>query len=75
VELDMDWDDRGILGIDGAPVATTGKRFSVNVYSAAPVDEVQAIIDEGLKIDPWLHTFSNAQTLKQVVTISNTSGV
>lgn len=69
VDLEMDWDDRGLFGMNGAPAATTGMRVVVTVTSDGPRRELDAAIAEGLANDPWLHTFINPQTIEPVVRI------
>ncbi len=75
VELDMDWDSRGLLGMSGAPVATTGMRLCIHVESPAPTEAVEAAVDEALKNSPWLHTFKDAQTIDPIVKITKGGGV
>lgn len=70
VDVEMDWDNRGLLGMGDAPAATTGIRLYINVHSRAPKEAVQAAIGEGLKNDPWLHTFINPQTIDPDIRIN-----
>ena len=74
VDLEMDWDNRGLFGLGDSPVGATGIRLFISVRSEAPEQAVQAIVQESLKNSPWLQTFAAAQKIVPVVQVSAGGG-
>ena len=62
VNIETDWDNRGLFGLDGVSAGCQGMRLVIAVHSPAAETEVRAVINEGLKNDPWLITFTQAQS-------------
>ncbi|MCR9134759.1 MAG: OsmC family protein [Alphaproteobacteria bacterium] len=54
VDLTMEWDNRGIFGMDGASAGPGGIQLQIELTSSAPESELRKVVDEGLKNDPWL---------------------
>lgn len=54
VDLTMEWDNRGIFGMDGASAGPEGIQLQIELTSSAPETELRKVVDEGLKNDPWL---------------------
>lgn len=54
VDLSMDWDNRGILGMDGVSAGPGNIQLQITLDSSAPEIKLQEIVAEGLKNDPWL---------------------
>lgn len=69
VTLEMDWDDRGLFGIGDAPAGATAIRLAIKVESPAAKEAVDAVIRDGLKNDPWLQTYIEAQTIEPVIEV------
>jgi uncharacterized OsmC-like protein len=69
VEIEMDWDDRGLLGMGEAPAGCLGSRLRIAVDSPAPEEAVRAMVDDAMANSPWLSTFIEPQN---VVTDSRT---
>lgn len=69
VVVEMDWDDRGLFGMDDSPAGTTGVRLAIKVEGPATKEAVDAVVREGLKNDPWLQTYIEAQTIEPVIEV------
>ena len=54
VELTMDWDNRGLFGMDGVYAGPSNVRLQIELTSSASEVELREVLDEGLKNDPWL---------------------
>jgi len=54
VDLSMDWDSRGIFGLSGVSAGPSNISLVIEVESHADEHEIQAVIAEGMRNDPWL---------------------
>ena len=70
VEVEMDWDNRGMFGTDDAPTDPVATRLIISVQSPAPEKLVQHIIEEGLRNDSWLQFALKPQKIEQIIHIS-----
>lgn len=73
VEVEMDWDNRGMFGTDNAPPDPVSTRLIISVQSPAPKATVQQIIEEGLQNDSWLQIALKPQKIEQIIHISQES--
>lgn len=73
VDIEMDWDNRGIFGLDDVSAGCMGMRMTVNVESPAAEADVRAVVDEGLKNDPWYLTFRDPQDIKTDIIIQGSA--
>ncbi|MGJ8571609.1 MAG: OsmC family protein [Hoeflea sp.] len=69
VAVEMDWDDRGLFGMGDAPAGATAIRLAIKVESPAAREAVDAAIRDGLKNDPWLQTYIEAQTIEPLIEV------
>ena len=69
VDLEMDWDHRGLFGLNDSPAGTTGMRVLVTVQSDAPEQAVHDVVQQSLTNSPWLQTFVDAQKIEPEVRI------
>lgn len=70
VDVEMDWDNRGIFDLDGISASPIAIRVSIAIDSEADKAAIEAIIPGALKGDSWLQTFVNPNTIEPVVTIN-----
>jgi uncharacterized OsmC-like protein len=63
VEIEMDWDDRGLLAMGDAPAGCLGSRLRIAVDSPAPEEAVRAMVDDAMASSPWLLTFVEPQNV------------
>lgn len=54
VALSMDWDGRGLFGLSGVSAGPANISIAIEVESHAAEHEIQAVIAEGMRNDPWL---------------------
>ena len=64
VDVEMDFDDGAMLGVGGNSAAPLETRFTIAVTSAAPWEQVTAMIDRALAIDPFFIALRDAQNVK-----------
>ena len=69
VEIQCDYDDGQLYGIEGAPRGYTEIRYIVSVESTASEDEVRRVIGAADAHSPYLDVFGRAQTVVRTVEI------
>lgn len=67
VEVQADFDDRGMLGIDGAYPGYLRVRHTLYIDSDAPQEELRRVIDQAQGASPYLHVFADPQPLSGAV--------
>lgn len=70
VSVEMDWDNRGMFGMNDAPVGPLAIRVEIDIQSRADNATIQAVVDEGLKNDSWLQVFLNPQDIRPIININ-----
>lgn len=70
VEVENDWDNRGMFAMDGALARALAFRVTIDIKSNAEPHALQAVIDEGLATDAWLQTFVAPYDITPVVRIN-----
>lgn len=73
VDIEMDWDDRGIFGLDNVSAGCRKVRIVITVDSPDNPLAVQVAVDEGLANDPWLLVFAEPQNMDTRVSIRSTA--
>jgi hypothetical protein len=73
VEIEQDWDNRGVLAMPGAPAGPLATRLSVQIGSTEPLETVQALVGRTFANDPWVLCFRDAQKLELDVSTNHTS--
>lgn len=69
VEVEMDWDNRGLFGIDDISAGCMGIRLKIVIQSPAAEEELQAVVAQGLRNDPWLLLFKDPQHIDTQILI------
>ena len=72
VDVEMDWDDRGVFGMEDVSAGPLEIRVTIAVESPDPEEAIRAILPVALKNDPWLRTFADPQAIKPVLKITAT---
>jgi uncharacterized OsmC-like protein len=54
VDLSMDWDGRGLFGLSGISAGPSNISLEIEVESDAAEKDIQTVIAEGMRNDPWL---------------------
>lgn len=70
IEIEQDWDNRGVLAMDDASPVPTDTRIAIKVTSSEPRSVLEEIIRRALSSDPWLLVFKNAQPVSTAVSIA-----
>lgn len=70
VDVEMDWDNRGIFGIEDVSAGPSGIRVMIDVDSAESEDAVRALLPTALKNDPWLRTFADPQVIEPTLKVN-----
>ena len=61
VDVEADFDTRGLLGFDGVPPGYTGVRYTIHVDCDLPADRLAAVVARVERSSPYLHIFRDAQ--------------
>lgn len=64
VDVEMDFDDGAMLGVGGNSAAPLETRFTIALRSAAPWEQVTAMVDRALAADPFFIALRDAQSVK-----------
>jgi uncharacterized OsmC-like protein len=63
VEVEADYDDRGMFAIDDIPPGFQGFRLKIDVDTRGSEEKVREITERALSFSTWFHVFTNAQTV------------
>ncbi|MFT5665386.1 MAG: putative OsmC-like protein [Gammaproteobacteria bacterium] len=63
VDLEMDWDNRGMLGIDGISAGPSNIKIRLAIDSSANTKLLHEVVDQGLNSDPWLIALTKVHTV------------
>lgn len=68
VEVQVDYDNRGLLGMDSVRPGYLNVRHTLYIDSDAPLDQVQPALEKAQRNSPYLDVFTHAQPVSgQVV--------
>jgi uncharacterized OsmC-like protein len=70
VDVEADYDDRGMFNMDGVPPGFTEFRLFIDVDSTAPHEQISEIIDRALKTSTWFAVFTNSQKISTDLTVA-----
>jgi uncharacterized OsmC-like protein len=70
VEIEQDWDNRGVLAMDGASPAPLATRVAIEIASPEQRERVNDLIVRALTKDPWFLAFRDAQPVTTKVSIN-----
>lgn len=73
VGIEQDWDNRGVLAMDGANPVPSDTRIAIEVASSEPNDVLEDMIRRALSSDPWFLAFKNAQPVRTRVSVAPVS--
>jgi len=69
VGIEQDFDDRGILAMNGADAAPQDTRIIIEIVSQEAQNRVNEIVDTALAHDPWFLAFRDAQQVSTAVSV------
>lgn len=70
VGIEQDWDNRGVLAMDGASPVPSDTRIEIHVTSSEPNDVLEEMAERALSNDPWYLAFRDAQPVQADVSVS-----
>jgi uncharacterized OsmC-like protein len=70
VDVEADYDDRGMYDMDGVSPGFTEFRLFINVDSTAPHEKISEIVESSLKTDTWFAVFTNSQKISTNLTVA-----
>lgn len=70
VEIEQDWDNRGVLAMDGASPVPGDTRIAIAVFTDEAEDTVNEMVSRSLAMDPWFLAFRDAQPVSTAVSVS-----
>jgi uncharacterized OsmC-like protein len=71
IEVQTDYDSRGIYGVDGVPPGYREIRYIVHIESNAPESEILRVLDAADAHSDFLHVFREPQTVRREVRFKN----
>jgi hypothetical protein len=63
VDVEADYDDRGMYHMDGVSPGFTDFRLCINVNSPAPQEKITEIIETALNTSTWFAVFTHSQNI------------
>jgi hypothetical protein len=63
VDLEMDWDNRGVVGIDGISAGPSNIKIKLAIDSSVNAKLLHEVVNQGLNSDPWLTALTKAHTI------------
>ncbi len=70
VGIEQDWDNRGVLAMDGARPVPSGTRITIDLASPLPEEDVEDLVARALTKDPWFLTLRDAQPVTTAVSVN-----
>jgi uncharacterized OsmC-like protein len=70
VGIEQNWDNRGVLAMDGARPVPSETRISIQVTSSEPEHLLEEMLDRALSRDPWFLAFRDAQPVRTKISVS-----
>jgi uncharacterized OsmC-like protein len=70
VNVEADYDDRGMYLMDGVKPGFLEFRLSINVDSSAPDEKISEIVENALKTDTWFNVFTHKQKVSTDITVT-----
>ena len=70
VDVEADYDDRGMFNIDDVAPGFKEFRLFIKVDSTAPQEKICEIVESALKTDTWFAVFTNSQSISTEITVT-----
>lgn len=67
VDIEQDFDDRGVFGFDGVPAVASENRITVNIESDHDEQTLRTLVENTIKSDPWFLSFRDAQPVSVTI--------
>lgn len=70
VGIEQDWDNRGVLAMQGASAVPSDTRITIEISSRESDDKVQQMVTRALAMDPWFLAFRDAQPVSTEISFA-----
>ena len=70
VGIEQDWDNRGVLAIEGASPVPSATRIAIEITSPEPEKQVGEMVARALANDPWFLAYRDAQPVSTEISIT-----
>lgn len=70
VNIEQDWDNRGVLAMKGASPVPGGTRITIEITSPEAERDLNEMVTRALASDPWFLAFRDAQPVSTTVSIA-----
>ena len=69
VSIEQDWDNRGVLAMEGASPVPRDTRITIEIRSPEPEDKAGEMVSRALASDPWFLAYRDAQPVSTAISI------
>lgn len=69
VGIEQDWDNRGVLAMDGASPVPSDTRIAIEIETSEAEEKVGEMVARALSADPWFLSFRDAQPLHTAISV------
>ena len=69
VGIEQDWDNRGVLGMEGASPIPRDTRIAIEITSPEPESKIKEMVARALASDPWFLAYRDAQPVSTAISI------
>mgnify|MGYP000076588547 CR=1 FL=1 len=69
VGIEQDWDNRGVLAMEGANPVPSDTRIAIEIITSEPGGTIKDMVHRALASDPWLLAFRDAQPVCTSISI------
>jgi hypothetical protein len=70
VAIEQDWDNRGVLAMEGVSPVPSETRISIDITSPEPEEEVGSLVARALDKDPWVLALRDAQPVTSELSVN-----
>jgi uncharacterized OsmC-like protein len=67
VKIEQDWDNRGVLAMDGSIAPPIDTRLEIDIASPEVSQKITDLVDRALLKDPWFLAFRDAQAVTTTI--------
>ena len=69
VGIEQDWDNRGVLAMEGASPVPRDTRIAIEIRSPEPEAKIKEMVTRALASDPWFLAYRDAQPVSTAISI------
>lgn len=69
VGIEQDWDNRGVLGMEGASPVPSDTRIRIEISSSESEEKIGDVVTRALNSDPWFLAYRDAQPVRTAISV------